>query len=570
MLKVRCGQYSQAGIKAENQDAIGFYAPDNSLLLESKGAICAIADGISSSEQAREASHAAITGFIADYFSTPDTWSVKQSGGKVLTAINVWLCGQSHQFREMSRGFATTFSAVIIKSVTAHLFHVGDARIYLFRNNTLEQLTQDHRIKLDEGKEYLGRALGVDYALDIDYKSLSVEPGDVFILMTDGVYEFVTDNIIKQLVSENSELEQCAKALCTLALQNGSGDNVSCQLFCIDQLAEPKPEEVYAKLTALPFPPELYEGVILDGYRVLRELHASSTSQLYLAIDTETNQKVVLKTPSVNFEDDPAYLERFQLEEWIGRRIDNAHVVRIVEQQRPRRFLYYVMEYVAGITLQQKLDDEGPLSLSEVRQILPQLISGLRAFHRLDMLHQDLKPGNIMLSDEGVVKIIDFGSTRIAGIADVVSPIKRKILLGTKEYTAPEYLLGEQAGVQADQFALGSILYNLLSGQLPYGKQFEKATNRQDLGRLSYQPLTQLQADIPVWVDKAIQKSVQINPQRRYEVLSELQTDLTKPNPAFLQDEYVPLIERHPLRFWQMFTILSVAVNLILLYQLLG
>lgn len=329
-------------------------------------------------------------------------------------------------------------------------------------------------------------------------------------------------------------------------------------------------DEVYARLTALPFPPELYEGVILDGYRVLRELHASSTSQLYLAIDTETKQKVVLKTPSVNFEDDPAYLERFQLEEWIGRRIDNAHVVRIVEQQRPRRFLYYVMEYVAGKTLQQKLDDEGPLSLSEVRQIVPQLISGLRAFHRLDMLHQDLKPGNIMLSDEGVVKIIDFGSTRIAGIADVISPIERKTLLGTREYTAPEYLLGEQAGVQADQFALGSIIYNLLSGQLPYGKHFEKAINRQHLSRLNYQSLTQLQADIPVWVDKAIQKSVQLNPQRRYEVLSELQTDLTKPNPAFLQDEYVPLIERHPLRFWQTLTILSVLFNLILLYLLVG
>ncbi|MBN46357.1 MULTISPECIES: bifunctional protein-serine/threonine kinase/phosphatase [unclassified Methylophaga] len=570
MLKVRCGQYSQAGVKAENQDAIGFYAPENALLLESKGAICAIADGISSSEQAREASHAAITGFIADYFSTPDTWSVKQSGGKVLTAINVWLCGQSHQFREISRGFATTFSAVIIKSVTAHLFHVGDARIYLFRNNTLEQLTQDHRIKLDEGKEYLGRALGVDYALEIDYKHLSVEQGDVFVLMTDGVYEFVADSVIKQQLSATEDPEQSAKMLCELALQNGGQDNVSCQLFCIDALADPKPDEVYAKLTALPFPPELYEGVILDGYRVLRELHASSTSQLYLAIDTETNQKVVLKTPSVNFEDDPAYLERFQLEEWIGRRIDNPHVVRIVEQPRPRRFLYYVMEYIAGKTLQQKLDDEGPLSLGEVRQLLPQLISGLRAFHRLDMLHQDLKPGNIMLSDEGVVKIIDFGSTRIAGIADVASPIKRKKLLGTREYTAPEYLLGEQAGVQADQFALGSILYNLLSGQLPYGKHFEKAINRQHLSRLNYQPLTQLQAEIPVWVDKAIQKSVQLNPQRRYEVLSELQTDLTKPNPAFLQDEYVPLIERHPLRFWQMLTILSVLFNLILLYLLVG
>lgn len=570
MLKVRCGQYSRAGVKAENQDAIGFYAPENALLLESKGAICAIADGISSSEQAREASHAAITGFIADYFSTPDTWSVKQSGGKVLTAINVWLCGQSQQFREMSRGFATTFSAVVIKSVTAHLFHVGDARIYLFRQHSLEQLTQDHRIKLDEGKEYLGRALGVDYALEIDYKSLSVERDDVFVLMTDGVYEFVTDNIIKQLLSEHEDLEQAAIELCTLALQNGSADNVSCQLFKIDELSEPRPDEVYARLTALPFPPELYEGIILDGYRVLRELHASSTSQLYLAIDTETQQKVVLKTPSVNFEDDPAYLERFQLEEWIGRRIDNPHVVRIIEQQRSRRFLYYVMEYVPGKTLQQKLDDEGPLSLSEVRQLLPQLVSGLRAFHRLDMLHQDLKPGNIMLSEEGTIKIIDFGSTRIAGIADVASPVERKKLLGTREFTAPEYLLDEHAEMQADQFSLGSIIYQLLSGQLPYGKGFEKQMNRQQLSRLSYQSLCLQRSDIPIWVDKAIEKSVQLQPKRRYEALSEFQHDLQKPNPAFLHEQYLPIIERHPLRFWQTFCVMSLLLNLLLLYQLLG
>lgn len=569
MLKIRCGQYSDAGVKAENQDAIGFYAPDNPLLLENKGAVGAIADGISSSEQAREASHAAINGFITDYFSTPDTWSVKQSGGKVLTAINVWLCGQSHQFRELSRGFATTFSAVVIKSVTAHLFHVGDARIYLFRQHALEQLTQDHRIKLDRNKDYLGRALGVDYALEIDYKNLRVEAGDIFVLMTDGVYEFIDESQIRKHLEVAEDLEQTATTLCELALKNGSGDNVSCQLFSVEALPEPRADEVYARLTALPFPPELYEGVILDGYRVLRELHASSTSQLYLAIDTETKQKVVLKTPSINFEDDPAYLERFQLEEWIGRRIDNPHVVRIIKQQRPRRFLYYVMEYIEGRTLQQKIDDEGPLELSEIRQILPQLISGLRSFHRLDMLHQDLKPGNIMLSEEGVIKIIDFGSTRIAGIADVASPIERKKLLGTREYTAPEYRLGEQAGTQADQFALGTMLYYLLSGQMPYGPSFEKANQRQQLSRLNYRPLTGT-ADIPMWVDKAIQKSVHLSPQRRYEALSELQADLLKPNPAFLRDDPIPLIERNPLRFWQTLTVLSSLVSLLLLYQLLG
>ena len=174
-----------------------------------------------------------------------------------------------------------------------------------------------------------------------------------------------------------------------------------------------------------------------------------------------------------------------------------------------------------------------------------------------------------MLSEEGVIKIIDFGSTRIAGIADVASPIERKKLLGTREYTAPEYRLGEQAGTQADQFALGTMLYYLLSGQMPYGPSFEKANQRQQLSRLNYRPLTGT-ADIPMWVDKAIQKSVQLSPQRRYEALSELQADLLKPNPAFLRDDPIPLIERNPLRFWQTLTVLSSLVSLLLLYQLLG
>lgn len=568
-LAVRYGQQSLAGVKAENQDALGCSVPGNPVMLENKGIVCALADGISSSEKAREASHAAVIGFIEDYFSTPDSWSVKQAGGKVLTAINVWLCGQSQHFRDSNRGLATTFSAVVLKSTTAHLFHVGDARIYLLRGQTLEQLSSDHRIQISEDKTYLGRALGVDYALDIDYKSLPVEAGDCFVLLTDGVYEWLSDNQLKQLLQADHDLNACAAAICQKALDQGSTDNVSCQVLQVTAVPAPAADEVYARLTALPFPPELYEGVILDGYRVIKELHASSTSQLYLAVDSDSGQKVVLKTPSVNFEDDPAYLERFQLEEWIGRRIDHPHVVRVIEQKRPRRFLYYVLEYVEGRTLEQWLDDEGPLSLQTVRQLIPQLIAGLRAFHRLDMLHQDIKPGNILLTSEGVLKIIDFGSTKIAGIADIATPVERKTLLGTKHFTAPEYLLGEPGSPQSDQFSLGVLVYQLLTSRLPYGESYAKAGDARQLNRLQYQPVTDFQAAIPHWVDKAIRRTVQFNPQRRYEVLSEFEADLKKPNPAFLREEQAPLLERHPLAFWRGASVLLLLSNLVLLYLLL-
>jgi serine/threonine protein kinase/sulfur transfer complex TusBCD TusB component (DsrH family) len=568
-LKVTVGQYSDKGVKTENQDSLGYSVPSNLVILETKGVACALADGISSSAEGKQASQACITGFITDYFSTPDSWSVKQSGGKVLTAINTWMHGQSSHYKDVSRGLASTFSAIVIKSTTAHLFHVGDSRIYLFRDGELEQLTTDHRIRIDDDKEYLGRAFGVDYCLDIDYKSLTVEQGDRFVLTTDGVHDVISDKQLRSLLrGDNSDLAALAEQICRQAIEQQSSDNVSCQVLQVDQLPSQDPNEVFAQLTKLPFPPELYGGVILDGYRISRELHASSTSQLYLAVDTETGDKVVLKTPSVNFEDDPAYLERFQLEEWIGRRVDNPHVVRTVEQKRPRRFLYYVLEHVNGKTLEQWLDDVGTLDLKTVRELVPQIANGLRAFHRLDMLHQDLKPGNIMISHDGVLKIIDFGSTKIAGIADISTPIERRELLGTKHYTAPEYLLGKPGTPQSDLFSLGCIVYQMLTGKLPYGEKLAAVREQRGLNRLRYRPVSESISDIPHWVDKAIRKAVQLSPESRYEATSEFESDLVKPNPDYLREEQLPLMQRHPVGFWRSLTIVLLISNLLLLYLL--
>lgn len=568
-LKVRVGQFSDKGVKAENQDSLGFSVPSNLLMLETKGVACALADGISSSAEGKQASQACVTGFISDYFSTPDSWSVKQSGGKVLTAINTWLHGQSNQYKDASRGLASTFSAMVIKSTTAHLFHVGDSRIYLYRDGELEQLTTDHRIRIDDNKEYLGRAFGVDYCLDIDYKSLTAEEGDRFLLTTDGIHDVVSHKQLRSLMGEDSDsLDAMAEKICRQALQQNSPDNVSCQILQVDQLPTQDANEVFAQLTALPFPPELYEGVILDGYRVTRELHASSTSQLYLAVDTETGDKVVLKTPSINFEDDPAYLERFQLEEWIGRRIVSPHVVQTVEQKRPRRFLYYVLEYVDGKTLEQMLDDVGTLDLKTVRELVPQIVAGLRAFHRLDMLHQDLKPGNLMITHDGVLKIIDFGSTKIAGIADISTPVERRELLGTKHYTAPEYLLGKHGTAKSDQFALGCIVYQMLTGKLPYGDKLASVQDQRGINRLHYRPVSESISDIPHWVDKAIRKAVQLTPESRYEAMSEFESDLIKPNPDYLREEQLPLLQRNPVGFWRSLSLLLAISNLALIYLL--
>ena len=568
-LKVNVGSCSDKGLKEENQDSLAHFIPDNIALLAGKGAAFALADGVSSSEEAKQASQCCVTGFMDDYFSTPDSWSVKKSGGKVLTAINNWLFSQSNQYHDISRGLATTFCGLVIKSTTAHLFHVGDSRIYLFRDNNLEQLTTDHRIHMPGEQEYLGRAMGIDYRLDIDYKTLAVEVGDVFFISTDGVHDYLSDKaILAALASEEQDLTLLCEQLIAQSLENGSVDNVSCQAIQIIELPSQDVDEVYSQLTKLPFPPELYEGVILDGYRITRELHASSTSQLYLAVDTDTNEKVVIKTPSINFEDDPAYLERFQMEEWVGRRINSPHVIRTIDQTRPRRFLYYVMEYIEGQTLEQWMIDQEEPDLTLIRNIVSQAVSGVRAFHRLDMLHQDLKPGNIMITAEGLVKIVDFGSTKIAGIADVSTPIERKELLGTKHYTAPEYLIDGVGTTQSDLFALGCITYEMITGKLPYGDALFRATDRASQRKLKYRPISNHVSNIPDWVDKAIKKAVQVDPINRYEKMSELESDLRKPNPVFLKEDQLPLMQRNPLAFWKTLSAILLLINVILLYLL--
>lgn len=127
------------------------------------------------------------------------------------------------------------------------------------------------------------------------------------------------------------------------------------------------------QLTELPFPPILEARSTFDGYRIIREVHASSRSHLYLAVDTETITQVIIKTPSIDLRGDPAYLERFMLEDWIARRINSAHVLKPCLQTRQRNFFYIVTEFIDGQTLTQWMIDHPAPDLETVRGIVEQI-----------------------------------------------------------------------------------------------------------------------------------------------------------------------------------------------------
>ena len=554
-LSVTTGQHSDKGQKPVNQDFHGLMIPDNHQL-RSKGIAVAVADGISSSNVSQIASESAVAGFFSDYYSTPDSWSVKQSAHRVLRANNAWLHAQTRQSQyryDQDRGYVCTLSVLILKSATAHLFHVGDARIYRLQGSSLEQLTTDHRVWLSRDESCLNRAMGLNSQLDLDYLTVPVWPGDTFVLATDGVYEHLPERNMAGIIHESGhDLDTAARQLITAALANGSEDNLSAQIVRVDSIPASKSnEEITRDAHQLPFAPELVPGQLLDDYRILRQIHASSRSHVYLAVDQASNRQIALKVPAMEMQQDPRALDLFATEQWVAQRINSPHVVRSFAPERQRSYLYLATEYVQGISLKQwSLDNPKP-SLETVRQLVEQIARGLRAFHRLEMVHQDLKPENILIDSQGTVVLIDFGATRIAGLQELREHDEPTWPRGAALFSAPETFLGEPASWQADQFSLGVIAYQLLTGQLPYGTRVPGIRNQSQLRRLSYHPARLYREDLPDWVDEALARALHPEPHKRYPALSEFLFDLRQPSHHWHKQHKKPLIERHPVRFWQ-------------------
>jgi serine/threonine protein phosphatase PrpC/ribosomal protein L39E len=570
VLAISVGQYSDKGRKDINQDFHGVLVPKEPIL-STKGIAVAIADGISSSDVSHIASEASVRGLLDDYFCTSETWSVKKSADQVLTASNSWLHSQSqkseHRF-DKNKGYVCTLSAMIIKSTTAYIFHLGDSRIYRLRKGELTQLTDDHRTWVSSEKSYLSRAMGIYPHLDYDYQSLTIEQGDIFIFATDGVYEHVSSDFMVAAVSDVLiDINDVAKILVDTAYKSGSTDNLTAQVVRIDSVPSQDINERVRQLTELPFPPILDVRANFDGFKIVRNLHATSRSHVYLAEDNETpsSSPIVIKTPSVDLQDDPAYLERFLMEEWIAKRISSAHVLKPCVLTRKRHYLYTAFEFIDGQTLTQWMIDNPKPSLQSVREIVGQIAKGLQAFHRLEMLHQDIRPENIMIDTSGVVKIIDFGSTKVAGLMEMTQSIEHQNILGTAQYTAPEYFLGEVGTPRSDLFSLAVITYQMLTGKLPYGAEVSRSRTKSAQNKLRYQTALHDDREIPAWVDDTLKHALHPNPYKRYQELSEFIYDLSQPSKTFLSKTKAPLLERDPVVFWQSVSVILVLVIVYLL-----
>lgn len=561
-LKVRFGGVSTEGVKPVNQDAFAAHLPEGDER-DLKGAAAVMCDGVSSAADSEIASQMAVTGFINDYFSTPPTWSVRKAAGQVLNGLNSWVYRQNAVRHGTRDSLLTTISVAVVKSQTLHVFHAGDSRVWHLREGELEQLTRDH-VMSEGGREFLARALGADTRLEVDYLTRELAAGDLVLLTTDGVHGFVPPARIREILREaGKNLELAARQLVDSARQAGSDDNLSALLVAIDALPLETLEETHRRLTQRPVPPVLSVGNRIDGYEVLDVIFSGTRSHMYLVKDEGTGRHYVLKAPSTSFAEDALYLDGFIREEWVGQRIDHPNVMKTYPGPADKRFMYYLGEHIEGMNLREWMQDHPRPPLDAVRDIVRQIIAGLAAFQRADIVHQDLKPENIMVNRDGRVKILDFGTALIAGTDEIASPLDKSVPQGSINYVAPEYLMGERGDYRADLFSLAVIVYEMIVGKLPYDEPAVKRVNLKSYRDLEYRPAFHRRRDLPFWVEGCLRKALQPNPRHRYESFQSFMQDFSVPNLKLASEiERQPLLEKNPIAVWQVICLILFFMNL--------
>ncbi|MES2500265.1 MAG: bifunctional protein-serine/threonine kinase/phosphatase [Pseudomonadota bacterium] len=560
-LKFEIGQSSLTGPRERNEDYVGVVTPVNDQL-SIKGSLIAVADGVSGNAGGGEASEMTIRNISTDYYATPDTWEPSTALDKVITAANRWLISQANANRDLA-GMATTLSLIILRGQRYYLAHVGDTRIYLLRDNVLTQLTTDHVWDRPDMRHVLKRAVGLDAHLSVDLADGALQVGDIFALMTDGVWETLGEKAIHEGLKKFDSAQMIANHLTKIALNQQSADNSTAIIVKITQLGADTLSERIAGGKHLALPPKLAIGELIDDFVVEDILHESRASLLYKVRQLSTKQLFVLKTLQPALTNDIESCNGLLNEEWLGKRVVSQYIPQVLTLSLEKRSkLYFVMSWFDGATLQQRLDNGHYFTVAGTAKIGMDIMRGIGALHRLNIIHRDIKPANIHQASDQRLRILDLGVALSTG-AEMIGATQNP---GTPSFMAPELFDGNVANAQTDIYAAGVTLYHLLTRKYPYGEI--EPFQHPKFGTPT--PLTRYRPDIPYWLENIILKAIARDPQLRFETAEEMLLALEhgelKP---LLAPARTPLIARARLVKWQWIAIFSFIINVFLIYLLL-
>ena len=558
-LEFAVGHATRAGKRERNEDFCGAVTPDAGELA-ARGALLAVADGVSGEGAGREAAEYTVRGLLADYYATPETWEVSQAVDRVLSAINRWIMGQGATDKARA-GMATTLSLLILRGNRYTVGHVGDTRVYRLRNHELSLLTQDHVWDRPDMRHVLKRAVGLDQHLMVDYSDGDLLPKDKFLICSDGVWEPLGNKRIHELMLLHDDPQRAADAMVDAALEAGGADNATALVTRIDAVAAEGWRDMLSAYVRLPVPPRLKPGAHIDGFEVLSLLHESRATLLY-KVRSPSGQVCALKTLQPALADDRTSCEGLLGEEWLAKRLVSRHFPQVVPiAASARHHLYYVMTFHAGATLQQHLDSDKHFTVAEVANIGVQVAKALGVLHRMSIIHRDIKPANLLHDESNELRLLDMGVALAAGVPYP----ELQGNPGTPSYMAPELFEGSKATGQSDLYAAGVSLYHLLTRKYPYGEvepfqhpRFADPT-----------PPTRYRPDIPQWLENVLLRAVARDPKQRFETAEEMLLALERGEARPVSaPPHLPLAQR-PAALWQAIAAISIVINLLLIYILL-
>ena len=560
-LMFQTGLSSLTGQRERNEDFASMVTPGGSTL-KIKGAIFAVADGVSGNAGGREAAEMTVRSLLTDFYATPDTWEIPAALDKVLSAANRWVLAQAMQHREMA-GMATTLTVLVLRGQRYYAAHVGDSRLYRLRDGKLECLTTDHVWDRPDMRHVLKRAVGLDQQLSVDYAEGALQPGDRFALMSDGVWSALPDSRLQQLMQPYAPPQAMADALTREALQAGGSDNASVIVVQVDEIGEDTLTDFLAESRALKPPAKLKAGELIDQFEVMEQLHQSRATVVYKVRHRESGQLWVLKTLQAVLADDTQSCSALLNEEWLAKRMSSQYLPQVLPLEADKRsHLYYVMSWHEGATLQQRLQHGHHFTTAGITRIGQEMLRGLGALHRMHVLHRDIKPANLHMGKDGRLRILDLGVAS-SGHVSMQDTMPNP---GTPSYMAPELFEHAEASVASDLYAAGVTLYHLLTRKYPYGEiePFQHPRFGEPVPPTRYRP------DIPGWLENIILKAVARNPAARFETAEELllALELGESRPI-VPVQRTPLVSRAGLQQWQWLAVCSLLINAVLIYLLI-
>ena len=271
---------------------------------------------------------------------------------------------------------------------------------------------------------------------------------------------------------------------------------------------------------------EVSAGERLDQYDLVELIARSGMASIFKAVDRRSNATVAIKVPYLQFESDVVFYSRFRREEEVGHRLDHPNIIKVLAP-RHRSRMYIAMEYVDGISLRAIMRDERPMRIERALGFARQVCDAMVYMHSQGVIHRDLKPENALITADGKVKLMDFGIA-LDESARRLTWSGLSTTIGTPDYMAPEQVSGRHGDARTDIYALGTMLFEMVTGNLPFAGTNVYAMMRAKANE-DPQPPSHFVPEVDPHLEEIILRAIERSPRSRYQSAAEMLEDLKDP-----------------------------------------